>query len=92
MIIAYLEKHDNEKNMHRYYRLSICLTLFGQYALVREWGRCSQGFPGSCKKIEVWHTNPQELIALATEIMLKKQRKGYVSLYFIKGNIEELCW
>ncbi|WP_445223481.1 WGR domain-containing protein [Catalinimonas locisalis] len=55
MIITYLERHHNEKNMHRFYRLSPSPTLFGQYALIRVWGRCSDkpsfANEGSAKKI-----------------------------------------
>lgn len=35
----YLERIDRAKNMARYYRLSIVETLFGEWAVVREWGR-----------------------------------------------------
>jgi predicted DNA-binding WGR domain protein len=34
-----LRKIDPAKNMRRFYRLSVEPTLFGDYALVREWGR-----------------------------------------------------
>jgi predicted DNA-binding WGR domain protein len=34
-----LRKIDPAKNMRRFYRLSVEPTLFGDFALVREWGR-----------------------------------------------------
>ena len=34
-----LRKIDPTKNMRRFYRLSVEPTLFGDYALVRQWGR-----------------------------------------------------
>jgi predicted DNA-binding WGR domain protein len=36
---TYLERIDCAKNMARYYRLSVVETLFGEWAMVREWGR-----------------------------------------------------
>ena len=34
-----LERRDDSRNMARYYVLSIEPTLFGESALIREWGR-----------------------------------------------------
>jgi len=39
----YLERIDHARNMARYYRLSVVETLFGEYAMVREWGRIGSG-------------------------------------------------
>lgn len=39
----YLERIDRARNMARYYRLSVVETLFGEYAMVREWGRIGSG-------------------------------------------------
>lgn len=39
----YLERIDHARNMARYYRLSVVETLFGEYAMVREWGRIGTG-------------------------------------------------
>jgi predicted DNA-binding WGR domain protein len=39
----YLERIDRARNMARYYRLSVVETLFGEYAMVREWGRIGGG-------------------------------------------------
>jgi len=36
---TYLERIDHARNMARYYRLSVVETLFGEWAMVREWGR-----------------------------------------------------
>ncbi len=35
----HLERVDAARNMARFYRLSVAPTLFGDVALVREWGR-----------------------------------------------------
>lgn len=39
----YLERIDRARNMARYYRLSVIETLFGEWAVVREWGRIGRG-------------------------------------------------
>lgn len=39
---TYLERIDSARNMARYYRLSVVETLFGEWAMVREWGRIGQ--------------------------------------------------
>lgn len=41
--LAYLEKHDQNKNLHRFYRVLIEPDLFGKWVLTREWGRVGQG-------------------------------------------------
>jgi predicted DNA-binding WGR domain protein len=79
MIIAYLERHNDEKNMHRFYRLAICPTLFGEYALVREWGRCT-GRPTYGKRgqrMEEWFNQEAEAQAAAEKLKASKCKKGY---------------
>ena len=39
MMIAYLEKVEPKQRMLRFYALHVAPTLFGDWALVREWGR-----------------------------------------------------
>lgn len=39
----YLRRIDRAKNMERFYRLDVQPTLFGEWALVREWGRIGRG-------------------------------------------------
>ena len=38
-----LEKRDPDKNLARYYRMSVLPNLFGEWTLQREWGRIGQG-------------------------------------------------
>jgi len=42
MSTTYLTRIDVAHNMRRYYRLDVQPTLFGEMALVREWGRIGQ--------------------------------------------------
>ena len=37
--LAYLEKVDPSRRMMRFYAIWIAPTLFGEWAMVREWGR-----------------------------------------------------
>jgi predicted DNA-binding WGR domain protein len=43
MMEIHLEKHDPDKNLARYYRMSVHPNLFGEWTLQREWGRIGQG-------------------------------------------------
>jgi predicted DNA-binding WGR domain protein len=48
MSTIYLEKHNPDKNMHRFYAMHVTQTIFGDWALIREWGRI--GSPGTVQK------------------------------------------
>lgn len=71
---VFLERIDPALNMARYYRLSVEPSLFGDAALVIEWGRLgTRGrrrqrlFPAFEEAIEKWR-----------QIERAKRRKGYV--------------
>src|SRR5512134_2391646 len=51
--LAYLEKVDPSRRMMRFYAIWIAPTLFGEWAMVREWGRV--GSPGRLR--ESWFTH-----------------------------------
>ena len=40
---VYLTRVDPDRNMARYYAMSVQGTLFGEWSLVREWGRIGRG-------------------------------------------------
>ncbi len=40
---VYLIRVDASQNMARYYRMSVQPTLFGEWSVVREWGRIGRG-------------------------------------------------
>lgn len=68
-----LERCDPARNMARYYVLSVEPTLFGEAALVRQWGRL--GTRGR-QRIEL-HLNPA-IAAVALDSWLRaKLRRGY---------------
>jgi predicted DNA-binding WGR domain protein len=69
-----LTRIDADKNMRRFYRLDVQPTLFGEYALVREWGRIGRG--GQVRSTP-YPTAQQANDALAIT-MAKKARRSYI--------------
>ncbi len=68
-----LERRDASRNMARFYVLAIEPTLFGDTALVREWGRV--GSSGR-RRLEL-HADP-DAAAESLEVWLaRKRRRGY---------------
>jgi predicted DNA-binding WGR domain protein len=73
MDMIYLERHDATLNMARYYRLTVEKNLFGEFSLVRTWGRIGKR---SQEKIELHITEQDAQVAVARKVQ-QKQRKGY---------------
>lgn len=70
-----LERVDPAENMARYYVLSVEPTLFGNSALVREWGRI--GSPGR-RRSQFFDQVAEARVALDTWLA-RKIRRGYVA-------------
>jgi predicted DNA-binding WGR domain protein len=68
-----LDRQDTTANMARFYVLSIEESLFGDAALIREWGRI--GTAGQ-RKIELHQDQDKAVEALETWLR-RKQRRGY---------------
>lgn len=72
---VHLRHVDPAKNMARFYVLALQPTLFGEVALVREWGRI--GSPG---RVQVTaYATPEEAEAALRRIERQKGRKGYLA-------------
>jgi predicted DNA-binding WGR domain protein len=71
-----LYRTDDAQNMHRFYHLRIEQTLFGEWALIREWGRI-----GSRKgqSLEEWFDDAVPAEAALQKLEAAKRRKGYSS-------------
>ena len=69
----YLERHQPARRMHRYYRLSVERNLFGEWSLIREWGRI--GKP-SRRMIDL-HATEQDAQAAMQRKGHEKRRRGY---------------
>jgi predicted DNA-binding WGR domain protein len=73
MGMMYLERRDIARNMARYYCLTVERNLFGEFSLVRTWGRI--GCHGR-QKIEIYNTLDAAQAALHRQAG-KKYRRGY---------------
>lgn len=71
----YLERHDPDKNLHRFYQLFVTPGIFGDWSLVREWGRA--GSPGTVRKD--WFDSEEEAREAGQKLKNIKEKKGYQS-------------
>jgi predicted DNA-binding WGR domain protein len=69
----YIEKTDPQKNMARFYAMSIEPNLFGEACLTRRWGRI-----GSTGQEMVHHFGREkEAVTLFLELLRRKRSRGY---------------
>ncbi len=68
-----LTKIDPAQNMARFYTLHVQPTLFGEFALVKEWGRIGGG---SRQRSEFFGSEAEAQEALDHELK-RRQRRGY---------------
>lgn len=68
-----LHRIDRDRNMARFYLLTIEPTLFGGTSLVRMWGRI--GTRGQCKVQNF--SGVENTVACFNKIARQKQRRGY---------------
>ena len=71
---SYLTHIDPARNMQRFYRLDVQPTLFGEFALVKEWGRIGRG--GQVRSTP--YPTPAEAVAALERQRETKRRRGYV--------------
>ena len=76
MTHIYLERHEPDKNLHRFYQMFVTPGIFGDWSLVREWGRV--GSPGTVRKD--WFDSEEEAITAELDLVSAKQKKGYQSV------------
>ena len=69
-----LYRVDEDRNMRRFYHLRVERTLFGGWALIREWGRI-----GSRKgqALEEWFDHAEPAEAALRKLEAAKRRRGY---------------
>ena len=70
---VYLRRVDPTQNMRRYYWLSVQRNLFGEWVLLREWGRIGRG--GQIK--EACFTHPGPALDALQHTAQRKLRRGY---------------
>ena len=74
MRAVYLEKRDPAKRQCRFYRIRVVQTLFGPWAMIREWGRI--GSPG--RIMESWYDSEQEAQGAGEKLLAQKTKRGYL--------------
>jgi predicted DNA-binding WGR domain protein len=74
--MIYLTKSDPARNMSRFYLLDIQPTLFGEWALLREWGRI--GRDGQSRRA-LFHRQAEAEATLGRELK-RRDRRGYERL------------
>ena len=72
----HLVRMDPESNTRRFYTARVQATLFGTFALVREWGRI--GSPGRVQIEE--HESQEEAEAALAKLQQMKEKRGYQSV------------
>lgn len=73
MRIAYMEKIEPARNQMRFYSINLAPTLFGDWAVVREWGRIGQ----AGRVLETWFPDKAHAEQAGRVLAGKKQRRGY---------------
>ena len=68
-----LTRIDNSKNERRFYRMDIMPGLFGDWGLVREWGRIGRG--GQVRTD--WFASEAEAKDARFELHMTKAKRGY---------------
>lgn len=69
----YLTRSDPSANLHRYYRMDIVPGLFGDWGLVREWGRVGRG--GQVRTD--WFESEADAKDARFALHMAKARRGY---------------
>ena len=70
---TYMERTDFERRMARFYAVTVTPTLFGEWSVLREWGRIGQG--GTVREADF--ATEQEALAGANTVIRFKSRRGY---------------
>ncbi|OAI18266.1 polymerase [Methylomonas koyamae] len=70
---VYLERHDDNDNMHRFYQMFVTPGLFDDWSLIKEWGRV--GSPGTVRK--EWFDCEKAAVLAGQKIKNNKVKKGY---------------
>lgn len=70
---VYLTRVDASRNMARYYRMTVQPTLFGEWAVVREWGRLGSGWQVRVAP----YASETGAIAARDALVRQKERREY---------------
>jgi predicted DNA-binding WGR domain protein len=68
-----LTRVDPSQNAHRFYRMKIVRGLFGDWSLIREWGRIGQS-----GQVRVdWFNTEAAAKNARSDLLMKKMKRGY---------------
>ena len=81
MTSIHLERREPARNRMRFYAIIVTRTLFGSWAMVREWGRIGQ--PGTVRETEF--ATEAEAWAAGERWRMRKEKRGYMSLADNRG-------
>ena len=68
-----LERREPTQNMKRFHAITVTRTLFGSWAVIREWGRIGQ--LGTVR--EAWFETEEAAGAAGEQWRQRKERRGY---------------
>lgn len=69
-----LTKRWPEENISRYYLIQVAPSLFGEWGVLREWGRIGQA--GTVR--QDWYSDEFQARLAALKIVQQKYRRGYL--------------
>ena len=72
-----LRRIEPPKNMARFYAVEVMPTLFGQWAVVRRWGRVNT----DGRRSETWFDDLAVALNSAAEHAAGKYKRGYATVY-----------
>jgi predicted DNA-binding WGR domain protein len=72
--VVYLTRRDPSRNLARFYRMLMAPTLFGEWALIREWGRIGSG---GTVRADPYPNAGAALLAMQA-LVREKKKCGYV--------------
>lgn len=72
---VFLERIDPQRHMCRFYRVWVEPSLFGDWVVVREWGRIGHH---SGQRREQWFEEPGPAQYAARQIVRRKKKRGYI--------------
>ena len=73
MFAVALRRFDPAKNLARFYGVAVQPTLFGQWAVVRRWGRINT----DGRRAETWFEELPAAVACAEAFTSAKRKRGY---------------
>ena len=75
MTPIHLEQREPTRNRQRFYAILVTPTLFGAWAMVREWGRIGQ--PGTVREMVFEFESEGAAIEAGAQVRQRKEKPGY---------------